>query len=240
MEKECKLRTWLRMVYSNWLVWFTLLFGLYVGLPFLAPLLMHWSYETPARMIYTVYSFLCHQLPERSLFLFGAKPSYWTGEIAAVWPTNGDLSLWRNFIGNSSMGWKVAWSDRMVSMFSSILVFGWLWWPIRRKIRPLKMTGVLLLMLPMAIDGITHMISDVSGLHSGFRFTNEWLAVLTQNSLPASFYIGDAIGSFNSWLRLITGLLFGLSMVWFGFPIIDEAISLSRRSNPAYQFNENR
>jgi hypothetical protein len=29
------------------------------------------------------------------------------------------------------MGWKVTWSDRMVSMFLSPLVFGLLWWLLR-------------------------------------------------------------------------------------------------------------
>jgi uncharacterized membrane protein len=211
-----------------WIVWFSVFFGLYVGLPFLAPLLMYLNLEGPARIIYTIFSFLCHQFPERSYFLFGQKTSYLTGEIAAVWPTGGDLSVWRSFIGTETMGWKVAWSDRMIAMFNSILIFGWIWWPLHRKIRPLPHKGMILLMVPMAIDGVSHLISDMYGLHSGFRFTNQWLAVLTQNGLPASFYIGDALGSFNSWMRLITGSLFGLGVVWFCFPVLDQLISYER------------
>jgi hypothetical protein len=52
----------------------------------------------------------------------------------------------------------------------------------------------------------------------GFRETNNWLAVLTNHSLPATFYVGDALGSFNSWMRLLTGLLFGLGVVWCLYP----------------------
>jgi hypothetical protein len=42
--------------------------------------------------------------------------------------------------------------------------------------------------------------------------------------LPSSFYVGDALGSFNSWMRLFTGLCFGIGVAWFMFPRIDEAM----------------
>jgi len=77
----------------------------------------------------------------------------------------------------------------------------------------------------MGIDGITHTISDLYGIGQGFRYTNVWLAALTDNIYPATFYAGDALGSFNSWMRLITGMLFGLGIVWFGFPYVEEAFA---------------
>jgi uncharacterized membrane protein len=95
------------------------------------------------------------------------------------------------------MGWKVAWSDRMVSMYTSILFFAWVWYPFRRKLKALPVWGFLLMLLPMALDGST----------------------------PSTFYIGDALGSFNSWMRLITGILFGLGLVWFGFPYLEDAFT---------------
>ncbi len=60
----------------HWLAAFNLAVLVYVGLPFLAPTLMHAGYETQARWIYTVYSPLCHQLAFRSWFLFGEQPAY--------------------------------------------------------------------------------------------------------------------------------------------------------------------
>jgi uncharacterized membrane protein len=87
-----------------------------------------------------------------------------------------------------------------------------------RAIRPLHWISFGLLLLPMAIDGGTHWISDtLSGMEHGFRYSNQWLAALTGNALPQWFYYGDALGSFNSWMRLITGLLFGVAFVWLGF-----------------------
>ncbi len=205
-----------------WILSFSVLMGLYVGLPFMAPVFMTLGLEFPARAIYTIYSFLCHQLPQRSYFLFGSQFTYSLAEIQAVWQDTTSFGILRQFIGNPSMGWKVAWSDRMVSMYTSILIFSWIWYPLRRRLRGLGWQGLLILIIPMAVDGFTHMFSDFAGLGQGFRDSNAWLAALTNNSLPATFYAGDAWGSFNSIMRLITGILFGAGVVWFGYPYLDE------------------
>ncbi len=73
------------------------------------------------------------------------------------------------------------------------------------------------------------MISDFYGIGQGFRDSNSWLAILTNNICPATFYAGDALGSFNSWMRLITGIPFGLGIVWFGFPFVEEAFNDTAR-----------
>ncbi len=206
-----------------WIGLFAMLFGIYVGLPFLAPALMFMGWAAPGKLIYLIYSFLCHQLPERSYFLFGPRVSYSLAEIQAAWqPTNNPLIL-RQFIGSPSMGWKMAWSDRMVSMFTSTWLLGLIWWPLRKRIKALPWWGLVLFLLPMAVDGFSHLFSDMQGFGQGFRDTNLWLAVLTHNALPAAFYAGDALGSFNSWMRILTGVLFGIGIVWFGFPNIQAA-----------------
>ena len=123
------------------------------------------------------------------------------------------------------MGWKVAWSDRMVSMYTAIWIFGLVWWPLRRRLKPLPLKGLVFFLLPLAVDGITHLLSDQAGIGQGFRDTNTWLAWLTHHALPASFYAGDAWGSFNSLMRLISGILFGLGLVLFSFPYFDQAFS---------------
>jgi hypothetical protein len=70
------------------------------------------------------------------------------------------------------------------------------------------------------VDGGTHAVSDFAGIGQGFRDTNTWLAMLTNNVLPATFYAGDALGSFNSLMRFITGFLAGLGIVWLAFPYV--------------------
>jgi uncharacterized membrane protein len=207
---------------KNWFIIFSIGYGLLVGLPFLAPVLMHLEAPKAAGLIYSVYKFLCHQFPQRSFFLFGEKTMYTLPEIFNAWqPTNNPLIL-RKFVGTPQMGWKVAWSDRMISMYSSVLFAAWIWYPFRKKIKIVPWWGFMIFLLPMVVDGVTHMISDFSGIGQGFRDSNLWLAELTNFKFVAAFYAGDALGSFNSWMRLFSGIMFGVGAVLFAFPYIAE------------------
>ncbi len=209
-----------------WLVLLTLLLGLWVGLPWLAPVFMKLGWTSAGNAIYLLYAPQCHQLPQRSFFLFGQKTMYSLGEIQAAWQDTNNPLLLRQFTGNPVMGWKVAWSDRMVAMYTSIALFGLLYWPFRYRLRSLPLWVFALLLLPMIIDGSTHAISDVTaGIGSGFRDTNAWLVTLTNNVFPATFYAGDALGSFNSWMRWLTGLLFGLGVVWLAYPFLHRSFN---------------
>lgn len=214
---------------QHWVVFLSVMVGLIMGLPFLAPVFMKIGWEKQANLIYFVYSFLCHQLPQRSYFLFGSKGTYSLAEIQSAWENTLNPLVLRQFIGNSEMGWKVAWSDRMVAMFTSLWLFGMLCQPLRRWLKPLPWWGLVLFLLPMAVDGVSHFISDLYGLGQGFRDNNTWLVTLTRNAFSASFYAGDAWGSFNSSMRLLTGVLFGLGIVRFTFPYLKSAFSIPER-----------
>ncbi len=209
----------------NWFAVLSILYGAFVVLPFLAPVFMKFGLDQWGNAIYWMYSFVCHQLPQRSWFLFGAQPSYSLTAIQAAWQNTNDPMILRQFIGNAEMGWKVAWSDRMFSMYGGVLFFAWIWYLLHKRISELPLWGFILLALPMFLDGVSHMISDLAGIGQGFRESNIWLAQLTQNAFPQSFYAGDALGSFNSWMRLITGALFALGVVWFAFPKMKETVS---------------
>ncbi|MCL5611451.1 MAG: DUF2085 domain-containing protein [Chloroflexi bacterium] len=212
---------------SHWFEFFVIVYGLWVWLPWLAPIFMHIGWDGAGRVIYFIYSYFCHQLPERSFFFFGSKTMYSLPVIQSAWQNTFNPLILRQFIGNSQMGWKLAWSDRMVSFYTSIWLSALVWLPLRRRIKPLPWWGFALFLLPIALDGGTHMISDFAGIGQGFRYTNQWLAILTNNSLPATFYAGDALGSFNSLMRLITGLLAGIGIVWFAFPYMEESFGKS-------------
>jgi uncharacterized membrane protein len=207
---------------ANWLTIFMAVYGVFVFLPILAPFLMKWKVPELAKPIYDIYSLVCHQLPQRSLFFFGPKFMYSLTEIQSVWQKTEDPSILRQFIGNPELGWKVAWSDRMISMYGGIWLASFLWASLRKHFQRISIWFCALLGLPLVLDGTTHFISDLYGISEGFRYTNHWLAVLTTNSLPASFYAGDAIGSFNSWARWLSGLLFGFGLVWWIFPYIKD------------------
>ncbi len=207
---------------------FLIVYGLWVFTPFLAPVFMRLGWDGAGKAVYVVYSFFCHQLPERSFFLFGQKSMYTLPEIQAAWQDTINPLILRQFVGNETMGWKIAWSDRMISFYTSIWVFAALWHPFRRQIKPLAWWGFVLLLLPIALDGGSHLISDLAGIGQGFRDTNQWLATLTNDSLPATFYAGDAVGSFNSLMRFASGLLAGLGIVWLAFPYLFQTQSLNQ------------
>lgn len=212
---------------DHWVLVFSLLFGLFWVTPFLAPVFMRLGWTGPANVIYLIYSTQCHQMAQRSFFLFGPQFTYNIAQLPVQMLDNeaANMLILRGFIGNSDLGWKVAWSDRMAYMYGALwlasIAFGLL--RHRRQIQPLSLLKFGLLMLPMMIDGGTHWLSDFSGgLAEGWRYSNQWLANLTGNALPTWFYAGDALGSFNSWARLLSGLTFGVAVVWLAFPYIDQ------------------
>lgn len=214
----------------HWLLAFIGIWGLFNLLPWLAPVFMKAGWEGAGRSIYTIYTFLCHQMPQRSYFLFGGQPMYELAEVQAVWQNTNNPLVLREFTGNPEMGWKVAWSDRMVSLYTGILLWAAVLGPWRRRLPRLSLWGLFLLALPMVLDGGSHMISDMmGGIGGGFRYGNGWLASLTNHAFSAGFYAGDGLGSFNSWMRLISGLLFSLGAVWFVLPALDEALGGTKK-----------
>lgn len=209
----------LRWLWQHWLVWLIVLSGIWVLLPWLAPVLLHYGWSTAAWLIYTFYSFQCHQLPQRSYFLYGSHAMVSVADVLAATNTTDPLAL-RFFVGNSALGWKVAWSDRMVSLYTPLFLGAILYALSGRRWRAVRWSWWLLLpYLPLLIDGLWHMLDDVFRLNT--RTTNVWLVVLSGNAFDQSFYVGDAIGSFNWWMRLLTGLLAGFAFTWQVYPHLD-------------------
>lgn len=227
-------RTSNHRIKPDWLTWVILALFVFNALPFLAPIFMKLGLEGAGRAIYLIYWPLCHQMAQRSFFLFGPEGFQMYGLAEIPVDSSGraaELAL-KHFLGNEAMGWKVAWSDRMATMFGGPLVAAVVYAVARRqgpvKSWPLWILGLML--LPMMVDGVTHMASDaLYGVGQGFRDSNQWLAALTRYSLPPGFYQGDGLGSFNSWMRLGSGLLFGFAIGWGVYPWMDASASYSSR-----------
>lgn len=208
-----------RWVWERWLTWLIVFSGVWVLLPWFAPVLLHYGWNTAASFIYTLYSFQCHQLPQRSYFLYGPQAMVPVADLLAATKTTDPLGL-RFFVGNSALGWKVAWSDRMVSLYTPLFLGAILYALSGRRWRPVRWSWWLLLpYLPLLIDGLWHMLDDALGLN--MRATNAWLVALSGNAFAPSFYVGDAIGSFNWWARLLSGLLAGFAFTWQVYPYLD-------------------
>ncbi len=181
----------------HWLLFFNLAWGIYVGLPLLAPLLMQLGLFAPARMIYAVYSIFCHQLPDHSYFFFGQSltPDLATLEAGGL-AANLDPFAQRKFIGNELLGYKVAICERDIAIYGAALLGGLLFALLRNaqarwQLPILNWKWYILLLLPMAVDGTSQLV--------GLR-QSDWL------------------------LRSITGALFGLASVWLAYPFVEEAM----------------
>jgi uncharacterized membrane protein len=156
----------------HWLAWANLIWGVIVGLPWLAPVLMKIGATGPAQTIYFVYRSLCHQLANRSFFLFGPKWMYsYTELLPLISSANPWLGL-RAFVGTSELGYKVAWSDRMVSMYGGVFLGGLIFALLRRRLDSPKWHVFGMMIVPMIVDGVTHAISDFAGMGQGFRYDN--------------------------------------------------------------------
>ena len=219
----------------HWLLLFNVVWGVYVVAPISAPLFMNRGMTTAAQVVYTLYSTQCHQLPERSYFLFGDKVSYSLDEIDAARGSNDNRMFeLRKFIGTEQMGWKVAWSDRMISLWTSIFVAS-LVYAVLRKQKPkhIPVALLLILLLPMAVDGSSHFVADIlNPVGAGFRDSNDWLRQLTGGIFSNGFYRGDAVGSFNSLMRLITGVVAGAGIAGFVLPLLDGALDAAMHPVP--------
>lgn len=234
---------------DHWLLLFLSIFGVLNVLPFLAPVAMHLGWNSVGDLIYLLYAPLCHQMAQRSFFLFGSHFMVAPNQLPLQLDgsTGANMLVLKQFSGDASLGWKVAWSDRMVYMYGATWLAALLYAVRARqqRINPVPNWAFVVLLLPMAVDGGSHMISDFeSGLFGGFRYTNAWLAQLTGNMLPSSFYTGDALGSFNAWMRLISGVSFGVAMGGFVLPVFDVSMKhnadLLRRKLEAFAERQRR
>ena len=214
-----------RIIQRSWLAWVNIALGVLVLLPLLAPVLMEIGAVLPARAIYFIYSALCHQLPERSYFFFGQNPTYPIATFARLVGSDNPF-MRRQFIGNAELGYKTGWSDRMIWLYTSVWLGGVIYAMLRGRMRALPLALAAMLIVPLVIDGLSHSVSDLWGIGHGFREGNDWLRMLTGNTLTSSFYVGDGWGAVNSLLRLATGVLSGFAFAFALFPRLDRWIRM--------------
>lgn len=217
-------------VARHWLLIVNVFLGLYIGLAALAPLLMAIGLTDLGRAIYGIFSFQCHQLPQRSYYLFSAAGGIQTYSLDQVVAWGADTSnrfTLRVFVGNPQLGFKMAIAHRLTAIHTAMFVGGLLWGLVGRRLPRLSVLGYVLLALPMALDGGSHMLSEITRL--GLRESNAWAVWLTGGFFPSSFYVGTTVGSLNWMLRTVTGTLFGLATIWFVFPYLDEGFNDIRR-----------
>jgi uncharacterized membrane protein len=213
LNKADRFSRWFSKHYMVLLNGFTFL---YLFLAVLAPTFMKIGWERPARVIYKVYSPLCHQLAYRSFFLFGEQPYYprvlaGVDDLITYGQATGllenDIQSARNFLGNEEMGYKMALCQRDMAIYGAIFLFGLLFSLTGKNIKPLPWYLWILIGLgPIGLDGFSQLLSQ-----TGFGIFS-WLPL--RESTP--------------FLRVFTGFCFGLATAWFGFPYLEESIQENR------------
>ncbi len=109
-------------------------------------------------------------------------------------------------------------AHRLSAIHAAMSIGAVLWSLVGRRLPRLSPLGFALLTLPIVLDGVSHMVSEVTLLD--FRESNLWAMWLTGGRLPPTFYLGTTVGTLNWLLRTLTGALFGLASVWFTFPYL--------------------
>lgn len=212
----------------HWVAVLSLLAGIYVGLPFVAPVAMHFGWTGVARVIYTVYNTVCHQLTFRSWFLFGEQPYYpralaglpvgsfeqYVSQEPAfqgIDPYTLDARLYtvaRAFPGSERMGWKVALCQRDVGIYAAIVLFGVVYSLLKRvgvKVPYLPFWAyILFAIVPLGLDGFSQLLANPPF-----------------NGLGLPFY---PIRESTPLLRTLTGALFGVGNAWLAYPYLDDSM----------------
>jgi uncharacterized membrane protein len=137
----------------HWLAAANLLVAVFVALPVLAPLLAASGYTDIANPIYAAYHFVCHQWAFRSYFVLGAGTVYGPDVLASLVGTD----QMYGFVGSPELGYKVAFCERDLAIYLSVLAAGLAYGALRGRIGGLGLTGYALLILPMALDGFTQL-----------------------------------------------------------------------------------
>jgi len=167
----------------HWLLLINVAVAFYLFLPLTAPVLLQAGYERPAQVVYSLYSFACHQLPERSYFLFGEEPLYSLSALESRGLAAGqNLFERRTFVGDPATGYKMALCQRDIAIYGSVLLFGLLFGLVRRRLQPPSVKVYLLFLIPIALDGFTQLF--------GLRLSNWWLRTFT----------GAIFGGASVWL----------------------------------------
>ena len=153
-----------RALMRHWLLIFIVVYGVFNALPFVAPVLMKVGW-TGGGMLSTPFIRRSATRWRSDPFSCSASGSCTSPDQLPVTLTGRagtDTLLLRHFRGSDTLGWKVAWSDRMVSLYTGVwlarVIYGIV--SFFRPVKPISVWMFGLLALPMILDGGTHMISD--------------------------------------------------------------------------------
>jgi uncharacterized membrane protein len=137
----------------HWLALLNLALALFLALAFIAPVLMALGLSAPATGIYAAYHLVCHQWAFRSFFLFGPNAVYPLDSLRGL---VGEQRTF-DFVGSRELGYKVAFCQRDVAIYAALLAGGLAFVRLRDRLRPIPLSLLGVLVLPIALDGFTQL-----------------------------------------------------------------------------------
>ncbi len=210
---------------KKYLAEFIWLFLLFYLLTALSPAFFYKAgLDNVGKTIHSVFRIFCHQRVERSPFLFGEKGliNYYSLDelqfIGFIPDKNphvpealSETIFAYPYIGNEYLGYKTALCIRDLGIYFFMVIVGGiylLYANITKKTPHLKWYFIILLMVPMAVDGI-------------FQTFAEFIYI---SWVPQSYF--DDIPK-----RIITGGLFGVGFAFFVFQNLKENLEIEYNSN---------
>jgi uncharacterized membrane protein len=165
----------LDVVAAHWLLGLNAAVAVFVLGAGLAPVLAAIGWSGAADDLYAAYHATCHQWAFRSFFVFGGQAVYGQDQLAALGVDP------FTFAGGPGYGWKLAFCERDLAIYLSLLAFGlaFVRW---RGLTGASFLAYGLLALPMALDGFTQLF--------GWRESTWELRVVT----------GVLFGAGSGWL----------------------------------------
>ena len=234
------MRRWALVLTRRWLVIVLAGLGMYISLPWLAPVLMKAGMDAPANFIYTIYSPFCHQFAFRSPFLFGEQ-GFYPRDIAGARNGSferyavespafaGEYRYWRSAFGGGAQDLEVSAAE--LTVFSPAQQIA------ARQFRGDARMGYKTSLC--ARDLAIYTMLFAGGLIYG-RY--RWRI----RPLPLRIYLFAGLGPvaidgfsqllgyppFELWearetlpqFRLLTGGMFGLMSAWLAFPHLDRSM----------------
>jgi uncharacterized membrane protein len=199
---------------QHWLAALNIFFLVYVGLPFLAPILLANGYTDAANLIYSSYRAACHQLPSRSYFIMGEQVAF----------CQRDVAIYSSFLlGGLVFGWV---RQRLRPLPLRYYVF---------FLVPIALDGGMQLAsewLQSGIQMITLWIIGFIAMGITMAILNSQ-RYLTWHNIPffacgplALLYLLRYPDYLSNWpQRTITGFIFSFGTIWFAYPYLEEAFA---------------
>jgi uncharacterized membrane protein len=114
------------------------------------------------------------------------------------------------------VGYKTALCQRDVAIYGAMLIFGVLFAITGRRFKSLPIwVWILLGVMPIALDGVSQLLG-------------QW-AAMPELSFLQPIFGWIPVRESTPFLRTLTGFLFGFTTAWFGYPLIEDAMTDTRR-----------